>query len=241
VVKMYQGKFHEALELIDDGLAADSMEGAKGRWNAEKHRLQACIFRERRDLEAAVREAQTCLDIRSAAYPKDPVNTRDFCICVLLEAGRLQEADSLANEMKRGLNDLGRGLARPYLQTKGSIALARGDTASAIALWEQALEESTMPPFMFCYQLGQTYLATARLDLAVELLESSLNRYDESRALAPIQSVKAHYLLGRAYEESGWRHRAVEQYEIFLRILREADTGLVDVTDARERLIRLSS
>ena len=51
--------------------------------------------------------------------------------------------------------------------------------------------------------------------------------------------MQIHYLLGQAYEESGWTEMAIEQYEEFLDIWKDADPGLVEVEDAKERLARL--
>jgi len=65
-------------------------------------------------------------------------------------------------------------------------------------------------------------------------------KYDEARALIPIRAVKAYYTLGRAYEESGWRDKAIEQYGIFLDIWKDADSGIPALEDARQRLTRLN-
>jgi len=49
----------------------------------------------------------------------------------------------------------------------------------------------------------------------------------------------AHYLLGTAYEESGWTSKAVEQYQQFLDILKDADPGIEVIEDAKRRLGQL--
>ena len=66
-----------------------------------------------------------------------------------------------------------------------------------------------------------------------------LSRYDTNRALSTIWAVKAHYLLGLAYEKSGWDKKAIEQYEEFLEIWKDADPGIPEVEDAKERLAKL--
>ena len=53
--------------------------------------------------------------------------------------------------------------------------------------------------------------------------------------------MKAHYLLGVAYEKSGWNKKAIEQYEEFLEIWKDADPGIPEVEDAKERLANLKS
>ncbi len=53
--------------------------------------------------------------------------------------------------------------------------------------------------------------------------------------------MKAHYLLGLAYERSGWTNKAIEQYEEFLKIWEDADPGIPEVEDAKQRLAELES
>lgn len=53
--------------------------------------------------------------------------------------------------------------------------------------------------------------------------------------------MKAHYLLGVAYEKSGWNNKAIEQYEEFLDIWEDSDPGIREIEDARRRLVRLKS
>jgi hypothetical protein len=47
--------------------------------------------------------------------------------------------------------------------------------------------------------------------------------------------------LGLAYEKSGWKAKAIEQYEEFLDIWKNADPGIPEVEDAKERLAKLKS
>ena len=81
--------------------------------------------------------------------------------------------------------------------------------------------------------------ATGRLADAVTMFEKALRWYDNPRAFEGLLSAKAHYWLGQAYEESGWRDKAIEQYETFLDIWKDADPGIEEIDDARERLARL--
>jgi tetratricopeptide (TPR) repeat protein len=89
--------------------------------------------------------------------------------------------------------------------------------------------------------LGRTCLQAERLEDAVETLEKALSDYSTYRARLPTLSVKVHYLLGLAYEQSGWTRKAIEQYEEFLEIWKDADPGISEIEDARQRLARLKS
>ena len=95
-------------------------------------------------------------------------------------------------------------------------------------------------PYSAHYDLALAYLGVGRIGEAVAELEAMLSSYEEARVTStPIVAVKAHYLLAKAYEESGWHSKAIEQYEKFLQIWKDADPGIEEVGDARERLTNL--
>jgi len=50
---------------------------------------------------------------------------------------------------------------------------------------------------------------------------------------------KYHYRLAKLYEEKGRSEEAIEQYERFLEIWKDADADLPGLIDAKERLARL--
>jgi cytochrome c-type biogenesis protein CcmH/NrfG len=47
------------------------------------------------------------------------------------------------------------------------------------------------------------------------------------------------YLLGLAYEKSGWNKKAIEKFEEFLDIWKDADPEIPEVEDAKERVKKL--
>ncbi len=46
-------------------------------------------------------------------------------------------------------------------------------------------------------------------------------------------------MLGKIYEEKGWKGKAIEHYEKFLDLWRNADPGITEVEDAKKRLAGL--
>ena len=95
------------------------------------------------------------------------------------------------------------------------------------------------PDFWAHFTLAEAYLRSERLGEAVAEYEKVLSRYDENRALCAFRAVKAYYLLGLAYEKSGWDRKAIDKYEEFLKIWKDADPGIPEVEDAKERLGKL--
>ena len=89
------------------------------------------------------------------------------------------------------------------------------------------------------YPLALAYLKAGRLADAVEELERLLERFGRRRAYDAINAVKAYYHLGVAYEQSGWYDKAIDQYEKFLDIWKDADPGTEELEDAKRRLAAL--
>ena len=238
-VPLYQGKFEEALEVLDDGIAADRMEGTEKGQNAYKHFLKASIYLEKKNPGLALKEAEICVDIFKEAYPDEPVKMRDFYVYILAENGKITEAEEVARDWKKDIEEKNPALMYTYWLASGAIEQAKGNTKTAITYLEKAGKEAPSPLFHIQFPLAKAYLESGRLGEAVAEFEKVLSRYDGTRALSTIWAVKAHCLLGLAYEKSGWSKKAIEQYEEFLTIWKDADPGITEVEDAKERLKKL--
>jgi tetratricopeptide (TPR) repeat protein len=153
--------------------------------------------------------------------------------------GEFEEAKRFARELE-GEMMLSESAELEYRWIASAlIAMARGDSRTAVSSFEKAREYD---PTLVCelrVMLGQCYLNEGMLADAVAELEGVLSRYEGERVSAATYAVRAYYLLGLAYEHSGWTDRAAEQYEEFLEIWKDADPGIAEIDDARERLTRL--
>ncbi len=239
LIPLYQGKFEEALEILDDGIAADRMEQAEGVQNAYKHNLKAFIYEEKKNLILALNEGEIASEIYERAYPENPVSLRPFHIHLLAESGKIAEAEEVARTLKKHIEEKEPTLIHFYWMALGFIELAKGNAEAAATHLEKANEEAMSPPFQLRFSLARAYLESDRLGEAVSELEKALSRYDEIRAYFTIWAVKAHYLLGLAYQKSGWDKKAIEEYEEFLEIWKDADPGIPEIDDAKERLKKL--
>ena len=123
-----------------------------------------------------------------------------------------------------------------YWWVVGSIELAKGNLEASITNLEKAAKSD--PAFGYHFVLAQAYLQSGRLDEAVAEFEKVLSI---NAPLSAISAVKAYYLLGLAYEKSGWNKKAIEKYEEFLDIWKNADPVIPEVEDAKERLKKLKS
>jgi tetratricopeptide (TPR) repeat protein len=239
LIPLYQGKFEDALKVLDDGIAADRMEQAEGEPNAGKHLVKAQIYEEKKNMGLALNEAEIGIEILKKVAPSDPVNRRDYYAYLLAKSGKIAEAEELTRALKKDIEEKNPTSMYSYWLALGAIELAKGDTNTAINYLEKADKEALSPLFPVRVFLGKTYLESGKIGEAVAELEKALSRYDDYRVNAPAWAVKAYYLLGLAYEKSGWKAKAIEKYEEFLDIWKDADPGIPEVQDAKERVEKL--
>jgi len=169
---------------------------------------------------------------------------------VHLEMKSVNLAQNAVEELKE-LIDIGlnRKAIRYYYGLVGQIELEKENLSLAIENFKQAL--SLLP-----YQTVQTmefYLEhTALFDDFIALayflsgdLPRAQEKYEKIISLSTGRYyfgdiyAKSFYMLGKIYEQQGNTARAIENYEKFLSLWKEADPGIVEVEDAKERLAAL--
>jgi tetratricopeptide (TPR) repeat protein len=236
-IPAYQGKLDDALQVLDDGIGADRMEQAEGVQNVNKHNLKARIYNEKKNLNLALKEIEKCLEIYRRISPDDKVGYRASYAYLLAENKDFTKAEEVAKALKKDYGEKDQTLMPDYWFVVGIIELAKGNLEASITNLEKAAKSS--PDIGYHFILAKAYLQAGRLDEAVAELEKALSRYDDDRVWATTMAVKAYYLLGLAYEKSGWNKKAIEKYEEFLDIWKDADPGIPEVQDAKERLAKL--
>ncbi len=162
------------------------------------------------------------------AYPENPAGWRGFDVYLLVKAGELSRATD-AHALNKDTNSW------RYWIRKGWIEQGNGNMDAACRFFEKAVEFRGKG-FVPQYYLASAYLKAGRLADAVDEIERLLERFDQDRVLNARLAVKAYYHLGVAYEQSGWDDEAIEQYEEFLNIWKDADPGIEEVEDAKRRL-----
>jgi serine/threonine protein kinase/predicted Zn-dependent protease len=238
LIPLYQGKFEEALKTLDDGIAADRMEQDAELFIVLKHEYKADIYEEKKNVDLALKEAEIMVEICKKVTPNDP-RGREFYARLLAESGKIKEAEEVARALKKDIEKKNQTLPFSHWLILGAIDLAKGDANAAVTYFEKADKEAPKPLFDVQVFLAKAYLEAGKIGEAVVELEKALSRYDNIRAGTPIWAVKAYYLLGLAYEKSGWNKKAIEKYEEFLDIWKNADPGIPEVEDARERVKKL--
>ncbi len=241
LIPVYKGKFSQALKILEDGVAADNMEREVVAATAFKHVLAALLYLEKKDCGAAIRESQRLVDMSVESQYSPVVKSRDFHVYILTSCGRLSEAEKLAEALRKDIESQDPTQIFRYWLARGTIELARGNPSAAIVSLQRSTREQIDPFAPLRFVLGKAYLETGRLGDAVTEFEGLLSRYDNAFQITCPLAIRAHYLLGTAYEKSGWTDKAVEQYEKFLKLWGNSDTKIDEVEDARKRLSRLKS
>jgi serine/threonine protein kinase/tetratricopeptide (TPR) repeat protein len=239
LIPVYQGKLAQALEVINQGLGADRMEQTNGSWAALKHFLAASVLQAQGKAGSALDEFNEGLDIWLTTDPEAKWYWAGYNAVLLTENGEFDAAQEVALNIKRSIKTLEEARMLYYWLVLGNIELTKGNPDTAATYLERAAETADPQMLQVWIARARAYLEAGRLAEAVEGFAGILGTYHENRLDLPIQAVKCHYMLGIAYEQSGWTNKAVEQYEEFLEIWKDADPGISEVEDARERLARL--
>ena len=165
---------------------------------------------------------------------------KGFAYLKLKEIDRAQEvADELLSLLEKEVN---KKLMRHYYRLVGMIESEKDNFSAAIKHLEKALSlvskgPQDMPPD-FIEPLGLAYFRKGDMDRAREEYEKitriTMGRLDQGDIYA-----KAFYMLGKICEQQGNTAKAVEHYEKFLTLWKDADPGLPEVDDARKRLVGL--
>ena len=234
-IPLYQGKFEEALEVLNNGIAADKMEQVEGA-QILKFFMKAVIYREK-DLNLAVKETEKCLEIIHSFDPDDKFSWQHYYVLVLAENRDFEKAEQVTEALKKNIEEKDSTAKWMYWYAAGCIEFSKGNLEKSVANFERLVEAD--PYFPNWFLLAKACLASGRLGEAVAEFEKILSTYDSNRAFNTIRAVKAYYLLGLAYEKSGWNKKAIEQYEEFLEIWKNADPGIPEVEDAKKRLDKL--
>jgi tetratricopeptide (TPR) repeat protein/predicted Ser/Thr protein kinase len=237
LVPLSQGKYNLALEILGQGIAADELDKLFDQL-AGKYDQAAQIHVEKKEFDEALQYSQKTVKLVAELYPEVLYDTKCSYGYFLARAGELDSAENVSNEVGEQIKDRTDSEKSSWYFLQFMIKYASGDL-------EQALEEIVglaereKNDFKIRYWLAKTYLESDMIGEAVREFERLSNWNVLSRVKNPLLSSKIPYFLGICYEKSGWDKRAIEKYEEFLEIWKDADPGIPEVEDAKEKLKKL--
>jgi len=152
-----------------------------------------------------------------------------------LMAEALRIADELKQMIEKGMN---RKEMRLHHHLIGMVELEKENFSKAAENFKDALSLESYDPLTwsatFIDSLAFAYYRAGDLDKALEeyerLTSLTTGRIDDGHIYA-----KSYYMLGKIYEKKGQKAKAIEHYDKFLDLWKDADPGVPEVEDARKR------
>jgi tetratricopeptide (TPR) repeat protein len=237
LVQMLQCRLTRALQVLDQGIAADSLEltDSRNREVANKLYLKSRIALAVGDTVLSLKELKETIRLYSLDNPNEKLACRNLYAQLLAASGNYTGAKTVIDELKSQSNRAGRGRAI-YQYALGSLALAKDDLDSALSCF--AVAESETHDFYALYMYARTLLQSGKPTEAVSEFEKLLHGNKYWFTCYDLDYQDAGYFLGRAYEETGALTKATECYQKYLDFWQKTNPNLPLVRDASARLAR---
>jgi tetratricopeptide (TPR) repeat protein len=233
-----QGKWEESTRILQDGIAADQHETGTYKYLGPIFKLLCvAVANTAVTWEEGLACTRSGIDLFRRFDPASSfvVGWEATELFWQLKGGQITaaEADSLFAGLRTKIESENPLMQAAMLWIGSNITLEQDRYEDAIDLLEEAV--STTRPWFWYYPLLESYLEVGRIDEAVKLAERLLRWYDANRA-STLLGVKIHYLAGKVYQAAGQTDKAIEQFETFLMIWKEADPVFPEIDDAKRRL-----
>jgi len=252
------GKTEKALDSID---IAEKMATELGNLALKRAAIwmKGMVHFERGETEASRKCVQTWFDLvdksPSQLAQRPTVYYKFFLGLIDLKEGRIDDAKSKLKQMELLLPEIEQAykarLTAYYNYLKGELLLREGKVEKIIDLYKaEAIPRElaiiaymTMAlhnvPFLNDV-LARVYAKKGDVDKAIDEYER-LIIFDLARKERRLVHPKYYFRLAKLYQEKGWAGKAIENYDRFLDLWKNADPGLPEVDDAKNRLSSLTS
>jgi tetratricopeptide (TPR) repeat protein len=241
------GKFEQAKEQYKQGITLAEKKGDL-RKKSSLHLKLAYLLSRLKEYEAALKEvSDSCKEADKEYYPELERNALFYEGLIYTEKKSLEEAQKGSEELRILIEKVpNKKMMRNYFYLIGRIELEKKNYPKAI---ENQRKVVASLPFqnwygerhaLFMDSLASAYHESGDLDRAREEYEKiarlTIGMIDYGDIYA-----KAFYMLGKIHEEQGDEDKAIENYEKFLDLWKDADPGISEVEDARQRLAGLKN
>ncbi|MCP4631846.1 MAG: tetratricopeptide repeat protein, partial [candidate division Zixibacteria bacterium] len=229
-------EFHKILEPYNSDNYRDIS------YPVDIHRISAFTYQTMGKIELALEEFDKYIRIRRFHVHEDAIIERHFYIQLLAENDQISKAEEILVDLKNDIIKNNYPMCS-YYYGAGALEFAKENYDSAAVCFKKTEDiYSIKPVFPFAFMYAKSLTMAGRYDEAIEEFEKLLNIYDiDWRLYIGNWSNEIHYYLGMAYENIGQYKEAVKHYNIFLDILKNADTDIELLIDAKKRLSKISS
>jgi serine/threonine protein kinase/tetratricopeptide (TPR) repeat protein len=237
LIPLAQGKYDQALKILKQGIAADELDQLSNQQYSKLGDI-TFIYVEKKEFEKALQHGKKMVEVASEDFPEFLYRFKASYGYFLVRAGKIDSAVAIANEVKEEVKDKTEVEKSSYYFLEFAIKYYSGDKDQALKKIV-GLAQKEKNDFNIKFYLAKTYLETDRIGDAVKEFEKLAKWNILSAVRNPIYFSKVAYFLGISYEKSGWKRKAITQYEEYLEIMKEADPGVPEIDDAKERLKKL--
>lgn len=235
-----RGQIKTTLAKLDTCFLLDKKEPVPG-VASRVYYLKSFLYQELDNFKLALKYYDIAMITAFKANPKAILPYHDLFVQMLAQNGQIDTAIMVNNDI-RAFNAQTGGNEYYSLYGLAAIAFVQNDMRAAIQHLNKMLDNyegrSTFRPH---YLLGRAYFALSDWPAVIKEYEAQLKIYDYEHIRHIIWHNSMHYYLGIAYEESQMHDKAVQQYQTFLDIYKNADPEIPNLTDAAARLTKLKS
>lgn len=239
---LLQGRFTKSKEQVKKGIELANKLGAAG-WKRGFHFELAYLNLKSKNPKEALEECEeawkSAVEDESLGGQRSALYWKGYSY---LEMKSMDEAQRMEDELKAMCEKaLNKKLIRSYYHLMGLIERERENFPSAIEYFKKAINLLPFPRgasrtlAVFHDSLALTYFEAGNIDKAREEYEKIIS-LTIGRIYAGDIYVKSFYMLGKIYQQEDQKGKAIEYYEEFLELWKDADPGFPEVEDAKKRL-----
>ncbi len=239
-LSLRKGQFTQAKDFIMRGITFVMKRGIN--WPASEWRSTlAHVHIRSGDFDEAVKESQQAFKL---AVEADELylqrRAKHLTGLAYVRNNALIQAEQIAQELKNLIDEGSHKTAiRLYHHLRGQIELKKRNYPAAIEALQKAVSLALyQSDALFNSSLAQAYYLAGQHKKAQEEytkipdFRSGIKGYGD-------MITKSYYMLGIVLQELGQKEDAIQNYEKFLDLWKDADPGLPEVDDARKRLAGL--